>query len=75
MADELGMSSIEVDGPEVDPAAVHEARCSEERAERVRDYFCNMPGFMEMVRRRREGAEAGDLIPWEGMKRKYQTED
>jgi hypothetical protein len=47
----------------------------EDRAERVRAYFRNLPGFTEMMHQRRKAAEAGDLIPLEALLRQWGLEE
>ena len=58
-----------------DPAEVAEIMRREERAERIRERYRSKPGFLDMLRERREAAEAGNSIPLEATLRKYHMED
>jgi hypothetical protein len=47
----------------------------EEQAERVRDAFRQLPGFVETLRQSQEDEREGRLIPLDDVKREWGVED
>jgi hypothetical protein len=75
MQDKAPTPTTEAEVPIRDPAEVAEIMRREERAERFRERYRSMPGFLDLLRERREAAEAGTPIPLEETLRKYNMED
>jgi hypothetical protein len=75
MQDKAPTPTTEAEVPIRDLGGVAEIMRREERAERFRERYRSKPGFLDMLRERREAADAGKSIPLEETLRKYHMED
>ena len=57
------------------PMESDEQASLEERAERIREAFRRMPGFLDTLRASQEAERTGQFTTPEELRRKYQIED